>query len=1658
VANADGLENLFDDEPASKALVAWARKGVHADSVRPSKPLWQPLGQSASGALLTAVVVKPKPGVVVVKVSAHGQEDEGRNHAAAHETAKDHVTKPLPWSWPVEDGRMLTFQSPATGSLRDVRAMAAFERDDELPAGCAYLTKWLLTEWNKGPGGGTSDCRPVGELLREELGALVSRDGSALAYGSRIGGLEADTPWIRVDGLDLPNPLALATGGAGHPELDILRGRAHGDLHLHNVLVPFREGSARFEEFQLIDLATFSDNAPLSRDVAMLLLSALEPTAREQPTDEGDALLHYLVRPHKRFLRWITPVTRDLVQAVQDTCRNVSEGGLYDVWVPQFLFSLVATGLRFSTYENMGDGGRWWYFRLAAHAGGELLKWLQDRPFPTGVPITAPVPAGPRVTSGSPAPLDQRSPKATGAADSTAGAASVSGGAATGRSEELRRLEAYSRTAVVAAGHQGAAGAQAQPLDLAALAVPRDLERDLLDLLDKGRSACVKGEPGTGKTTLLWRLHRELTADRVGPRPYFLRAGDLWNTAPGAGLTLDTVRAACRFLPGPAVFLFDTADLLTSDTAGVILLQELLTIAAENSVRVLMTCREREWDALKPHVEDFHLEQHRLGPYSPREQEAAIRSHARYFYEGEPEVSVDEVCRNVTKAAVQGLPMREVCAAPLTLRMLFETFAPKPPLVEEIDTAKLYDLYWTHRVSQDQRAGDALLTGTVPPPDLSEAGEELAQLMLEEGRVELSGTEVRNGPRTSFQNPETARSLQGLVARGVVERQGAGATERYSYFHQTLFEYAAGRRLSRTAASDSPSLLGELLDWLKEHPDDQFRLAVAEQALVQAGRAGGRAAQACTELLTRTLADTWDDHSPELDWLRAMQVRVYARLPAPDAALRRHFTPRIATLKPTLAKVYLRALPTTCHEDGERIVDDLLGLWRGGHDELRQPALIALTWFAETLPESVITVFDRTCPSSASGKGACRGTLCDPRQCVWAWLLTLHNSEMYKFLGVLESLAPKRPDWVWHRLRMVMTDPHRDLLPMARCLRLAARRQNWPERPYPAVRHVVRHRWGHDLQSNKNGVQVQAALGRLMASSWLTSVRQPALDAVLRSSARRPEEFTSYAQVRAVAQLALQATPDEIRHLLEVLEEITSPASLRLLSTCLLLPLLTATHETPDTIGGDNPSRRVPGPEPAATKAVRNWLAQRLRAHDRAAPADAVHQLAVDTWKRDLDVATTARLVSEAWPEDTADRSAHRRDEQRTEEGLRRVWLTDPNVATLLVAAAAAGQPQARKALRLWRADRARSGSVRGLARGTGVTQTDKKIARSLQGLVPQHPELLDELFAGGAVDPRLDPGWLNAVLNHPGADVDRRLAAALRRHSAALEELCDLAWTRDYGAENAQKAIHVRRRLVARGVLSPPIPAQLGEMLDRRHHPHHLTAALLLVETIVEHSSNGSLNTPEWRRLEDVLREFTAAEYTQGRTGQGEQWHEKVQAVARRCLTGLVCRHHPLDTPEQVAQARLSALRYLATTSQIDDVTVLGRFLERLVEAAPQDAVKLVNAAAGKLRTLSTGKMTTLAQRWYSPISRLVERATPEQWRELVEGSWEGPDELLRVLIRSGVRKRTDQPARYLLAIADSSPWPDVIRETVRVGTLLRTEGSPQRWLPTLNSGSRTS
>ncbi|MYS49639.1 hypothetical protein GTW46_06075 [Streptomyces sp. SID6013] len=550
----------------------------------------------------------------------------------------------------------------------------------------------------------------------------------------------------------------------------------------------------------------------------------------------------------------------------------------------------------------------------------------------------------------------------------------------------------------------------------------------------------------------------------------------------------------------------------------------------------------------------------------------------------------------------------------------------------------------------------------------------------------------------------------------------------------------------------------------------------------------------------------------------------------------------------------------------------------------------------------------------------------------------------------------------------------------------------------------------------------------------------------------------SYPQVRAVGEMAVRASSDEVRHLLDTVARSAGPAAMTLLTDQLLLPLLTATPGTSDTIGGDTPSSRTPGAEPVATGTVRTWLARSLRALEDPAPADFARALAEHTWSRGLDVATTARLVDEAWPHDDTgpgDGRAEPRDEERDEARLRRIWLSEQSAVHLLVAAVAAGHPHARRALRLWRADRAAKGHVTGHTRNQGVTQEDQKIGINLQRLVPEHPELLDELLAGGTLDPRLDPGWLNEALRRAGADGDRRLTAALLRHADTLERLWDLTWTGDYGSANAKSSLHLRAKLVVRGVLPSPAAARLGEILARGGHPHHVRAALFLVATVIEHSPSGSLDTADWRRLEVVLRDFVRPAATDGRGGTGR--HEDTLSVARRCLTGLVCRHHPLDTPGRVATACASARAHLARATEVDEVKVLGWLVERLADVSPEDAVDLVGAACGTLRGLPRGKAMSLAQRWYRPLSRLAERATPRQWEELLAGSWEGPKEILRVLIRAGIRKRPDDPGAHLLAIADTSPWPDVVRETVRVGTLLHTERSPRRWLPPLDPADHT-
>ena len=306
-ASADDLEASFDQETA-RALRAWAGSVNRRVSV-PSRP-WS--GAGHSGALLAAIMLGPAdtsaPGRVqklIVKVCPAGlSAEETRRHQAAWDSApqfaKRHLVRPAVPPYPIGDGRSLMFQEIA-GSLQEVTPLSLLASSHR-PAVLGETARLVLAEWNtRGPLQYTTSAS---EYVRMELGDGLAATGPAHRWRDAAGLLDQGCDWIRTQedqhfGV-LPNPLILARPDSviSTVNVDYLAGNTHGDLHLANVLVPApsRRGP-RLAKIRLVDLSAYSGNAPLTRDIVTLMLSALLSVVDKLPQDQAEALLDYVVTP-----------------------------------------------------------------------------------------------------------------------------------------------------------------------------------------------------------------------------------------------------------------------------------------------------------------------------------------------------------------------------------------------------------------------------------------------------------------------------------------------------------------------------------------------------------------------------------------------------------------------------------------------------------------------------------------------------------------------------------------------------------------------------------------------------------------------------------------------------------------------------------------------------------------------------------------------------------------------------------------------------------------------------------------------------------------------------------------------------------------------------------------------------------------------------------------------------------------------------------------------------------------------------------------------------------------------------------------------------------------------------------------------------------------
>ncbi len=379
----------FLDAAVAAALRKWVQ-GM-GGTVRLPSQRWKSGG--STGAVLTAVFVgrpgpdgRPVDRKWIVKVLPAGMEQEaGRHEAAWHHNenfSEQHFVRQPVAYFPVgdDDDRFLMLQEVA-GDLIDYRPLNELSPELRAEVGAAVV-RLMLQSWNgkRWP----EHLAPSRALVADYLGwELRTKIGEIEDWAVGNGLVSRGQEWIDGPGERLPNPIGMVlTGLSVHRVIvDYIWGLTHGDLHQGNVLVPYSdlmsgepvEGLP--SRIRLIDLAGFDPAAPMTRDLVTLSLSLVAVEfGGERGMDDSEALLQTLLDGgmSRRPLTGLVGRVRVVLSAVDSV-----PGYLYGEWRAQYLLSLLAGALAHTTYENVGDTGRRWFFTLAARAAAEFVGFAE---------------------------------------------------------------------------------------------------------------------------------------------------------------------------------------------------------------------------------------------------------------------------------------------------------------------------------------------------------------------------------------------------------------------------------------------------------------------------------------------------------------------------------------------------------------------------------------------------------------------------------------------------------------------------------------------------------------------------------------------------------------------------------------------------------------------------------------------------------------------------------------------------------------------------------------------------------------------------------------------------------------------------------------------------------------------------------------------------------------------------------------------------------------------------------------------------------------------------------------------------------------------------------------------------------------------------------
>jgi hypothetical protein len=264
----------------------------------------------------------------------------------------------------------------AGGDLSSYKSVAEFADKQELADICAVVVRSLLSEWNAGSIPASSDMG-AREFLEKVIGAnrlAGTSELAAFASDAQIGWHEQ---WIQQGNPpDWPlNPLALTSSTA---EVNALIGYGHGDLNVHNVLVP-TEPELNADGFLLIDYGTFGYQYPLARDPMYLLVSLATQWLKDitLPSRKSRALARELARAGPQPPDLGLADYRDVIGTIFETSRSWAASQHQGrTWLTQSFLALAGVALTFIGRDIPGlesAAVNTWMFDLAAVVAKEHL-------------------------------------------------------------------------------------------------------------------------------------------------------------------------------------------------------------------------------------------------------------------------------------------------------------------------------------------------------------------------------------------------------------------------------------------------------------------------------------------------------------------------------------------------------------------------------------------------------------------------------------------------------------------------------------------------------------------------------------------------------------------------------------------------------------------------------------------------------------------------------------------------------------------------------------------------------------------------------------------------------------------------------------------------------------------------------------------------------------------------------------------------------------------------------------------------------------------------------------------------------------------------------------------------------------------------------------